>query len=279
MSPLETKKRREPRKPIKALLRPSNHGSTSHLLSPNPLVKWTLEEPHQGRSYRTLFEALARIDIIGLRGISLPQPNRTPILPHFITDLPAGRLQQDHCNYAKVVSVADDPATFGQSPALRTRNRDRKPQKPSLVETRRYRPKFGLQSRHSKRKEDLMASIAPIVSEDNADSSHIFLCWGRSSQCEIAAVEIPNTADDVTIWQLIRQEWYANRGTWRRYIPFFNVRQIEVVRVCRNSCSDMSICHGLTLTGLDRGTLTSQKVPSKIYRPFHRNVFYGTVER
>lgn len=235
MSLLETRKRREPRKPTKAFLRPSNHGSTSQLPNPNPLVKWTPEEPHQGRPYRTLYEALDRIDIIGLCGISLPYPSRTPILPHFVTHLPAGRLQQDHCDDAKVVSAARDPATFGQSPAPRTRNGDRRPQIPSPVERRRYRPEFVLQSRHSKRKEELMAQIAPIVSESNADSSHIFLCWGRSSHCEIAAVRIPNTADDVTIWQLIRQEWYASRGKWRRYIPFLNVRQIEVVRVCRNS--------------------------------------------
>ena len=209
----------------------------------------------------------------------LPRPNPTPILPYFITDLPARRLRQDHCDHAKAVSAAGNPAPFGQSPALRTTNGDRMPQTAPHVETRRFRPEFVLQSRHSERKEELMARIAPIVSESNADSSHIFLCWRRSSQCEIAAVRFPNTADDVPIWQLIRQEWYANRGKWRRYIPFLNVLQIEVVRVCRDSSSDMSICHSLTLTGFNCGTFTSQKLQSNICRPFYPNVFLGRVER
>ena len=231
MSLLKPREHREPRKPTKAFLRPANHDSPSHLSSPNPLVKWTLEEPRQARLYRTIYEALNDIDIIRPFQIFLPQFNPTPLLPHSITDLPARRPQYDHCDHAKVVSAAGAPAPFGQSRAPRTTNKDRMPQTAPQVAKRRFRPVPDLQSRHSKRKEELMAQIAPIVSESNADSSHIFMCWGRSSQCEIAAVRIPNATDDVTIWQLIRREWYANRGKWRRYVPFLSVRQVEIVRV------------------------------------------------
>jgi len=230
MGPLETRKRQEPQKPTKAFLRPSNHGGTSHISSTNPLVQWALEEPRQGRSYWTRYAVLDNIGMIRLIGTILPRPTPNPILPHFTTDLSAKRLQQDHREHAKVDS-ADDLSIFGQSPALRTIKGDGISQTASDMKPKCLQPETVRQSRHSKRKEELMLQIAPIVNESNAESSHIFLCWGRSSRCQIAAVRIPNAADDVTIWQLIRQEWYASRGKWRRYIPFLDVRQIEVVRV------------------------------------------------
>lgn len=138
---------------------------------------------------------------------------------------------QDHRVQAKVVSAAADPASFEQSPVLGTTNEATMSQTPH-VKTRRNLQDLDPGLRHSNRREELMSQIAPILSESNADSSHIFLCWGRSSHCKIVAARIPDSADDVTIWQLIRQEWYKSRGKWRRYIPFLNVRQIEVVRVC-----------------------------------------------
>jgi hypothetical protein len=80
-------------------------------------------------------------------------------------------------------------------------------------------------------KNEVRQVLEPILNGDKSDHSVIFLCWGKESRCRIIPITVTNSADDVTVWQKIRQEWYAYRGHWRKYIPFFNVSEEAIVEV------------------------------------------------
>lgn len=64
---------------------------------------------------------------------------------------------------------------------------------------------------HESRKKELLKLLEPVLGSDNSESSSIFLCWGKESRCHIVPVKIPDSADDVAIWQEIRRVWYAHR--------------------------------------------------------------------
>ncbi|PMD37950.1 hypothetical protein L207DRAFT_431552 [Hyaloscypha variabilis F] len=84
---------------------------------------------------------------------------------------------------------------------------------------------------HERRKRELLEILEPVLGSDDSDSSSIFLCWGKDNRCHIAPVKIPNSADDVTIWQEIRRLWYAHRGDWRKRLNLFGVREVRIVEI------------------------------------------------
>jgi hypothetical protein len=99
--------------------------------------------------------------------------------------------------------------------------------------------------RHERRKDILLDTLQPLLSANDSDTSSILLCWGKESSCHVAAVKIPNSADDVTVWREIRQAWYAIRGKWRKFLPLFDVRDVGIVEVRR--CK-VSVSWVVTLT-------------------------------
>jgi hypothetical protein len=58
---------------------------------------------------------------------------------------------------------------------------------------------------HKRRKKELQEILEPVLGSDDSDSSSIFLCWGKDNRCHVVPVKIPNSADDVTVWQEIRR--------------------------------------------------------------------------
>ncbi|PMD52179.1 uncharacterized protein K444DRAFT_709177 [Hyaloscypha bicolor E] len=84
---------------------------------------------------------------------------------------------------------------------------------------------------HERRKRELLEILEPVLGSDDSDSSSIFLCWGKDNRCHIVPVKIPNSADDVTVWQEIRRVWYAHRGGWRKRLNLFGVREVGIVEI------------------------------------------------
>ena len=84
---------------------------------------------------------------------------------------------------------------------------------------------------HESRKKELFKLLEPVLGSDNSDSSSVLLCWGKESRCHIVPVKIPDSADDVAIWQEIRRVWYTHRGGWRARLGLFSVRKVDIVNV------------------------------------------------
>ena len=83
---------------------------------------------------------------------------------------------------------------------------------------------------HSNRKDELKTVLNPILAD--GVNHLVILCWGDKDCCHIVPVNIGNEADEVNAWESIREAWYERRGNWRKYIPFYGVRQVDVVEVC-----------------------------------------------
>ena len=82
---------------------------------------------------------------------------------------------------------------------------------------------------HNSRKESLTKMLLPLLG-DGADT-FILLCWGGEHECSITPVPITNSIDETVIWEDIRQVWYSRRGWWRRYVPCFGVKRVDIVEV------------------------------------------------
>ncbi|RAK90091.1 hypothetical protein BO79DRAFT_227041 [Aspergillus costaricaensis CBS 115574] len=59
----------------------------------------------------------------------------------------------------------------------------------------------------------------------------IFICWGRKERCQIVPVVITDPTDEVTAWQAVSREFYAQRGVWAKYLPWFCVNKVEIVDI------------------------------------------------
>lgn len=91
---------------------------------------------------------------------------------------------------------------------------------------RRYDP----YSRNNEiRRKELGDFFKPMFEKD---SPVIFICWGRKERCQIVPVVITDPTDEVTAWQAISREFYAQRGVWAKYLPWFCVNKVEIVDVC-----------------------------------------------
>lgn len=82
---------------------------------------------------------------------------------------------------------------------------------------------------HNGRKESLAKMLLPLLGDDA--ETFILLCWGREHECSITPVPISNPIDEAVIWRDIRQIWYSRRGWWRRYVPCFGVKRVDIVEV------------------------------------------------
>lgn len=85
--------------------------------------------------------------------------------------------------------------------------------------------------RRSQRREKLLSLLKPIGSDQDIESSWVFLCWGKKTECTIMPVRIPNSTSEVEAWKLINKAWYSSRGKWRRSFSMLDVQKIEVVKV------------------------------------------------
>lgn len=85
---------------------------------------------------------------------------------------------------------------------------------------------------HERREKELMKILDAFFGLDDTHSS-ILVCWGKEESCRFIPVKIPNSADDVTVWQEIHRRWYAHRGWWRKYLPLFGIKKVEIVEVRR----------------------------------------------
>ena len=95
------------------------------------------------------------------------------------------------------------------------------------------------EERHNTRKMEILETLAPLINSDQADYSFVLLCWGKPNHCHIIPVKVPNSTDNMTVWQEIRRGWYASRGGRRTYMPLLDVRQVRIVDVspARNDCN------------------------------------------
>jgi hypothetical protein len=88
-------------------------------------------------------------------------------------------------------------------------------------------------AKHEKRKKEILEILEPILNGEDLHSYSILLCWGKRSHCQILPVKIAHSADDVDVWQEVRRTWYAHKGDWRRLLPFFGIREVNIVDVRR----------------------------------------------
>lgn len=111
--------------------------------------------------------------------------------------------------------------------------------------------------RHRQRKQCLLAPLKSLFDICDSENSFVLICRGSRHRCRIRPVKIPNSADDMTKWQSIRNAWYEDRGQWRKFIRFFDVKQVSHVKVRHRPIRKMVFLNSqykVLLAGLDRDT-------------------------
>lgn len=91
-------------------------------------------------------------------------------------------------------------------------------------------PFVNTEDSHQRRNSELGEALEPMLGDGKVAS--VLLCWGERHRCHIIPVNIANSADEAAAWGEIHEAWYTYRGHWRRYLPFFGVRQVDIVEVC-----------------------------------------------
>ena len=218
--------------PSQAILRPVDDGDTALQNRPTIVPNGEQEEFSRipGVENWNMPGTLAGSGLMKLVEYFLRQPNHSLPLPlftrpHSLNDLRQnGHSNGQHSNFGNL-TVQDSSASW------KTRNTNTPHRRTSRPVRKHQRWKDLPRAGHERQKANLMAQLHPIVQESNSDCSHLLLCWGRKNQCKILAIKIPNSADDVAIWQMIRQAWYRHRGRWRRCIPALDVQRVDVVKV------------------------------------------------
>jgi hypothetical protein len=66
-------------------------------------------------------------------------------------------------------------------------------------------------------------------------SAVVLLCWGKKTSCSIMPVPVAHPEDEVATWTESNNAWYARRGGWRKKLPGFGIRSVEIVEVCPNT--------------------------------------------
>ncbi|OJI83167.1 hypothetical protein ASPTUDRAFT_57124 [Aspergillus tubingensis CBS 134.48] len=107
---------------------------------------------------------------------------------------------------------------------------------------RRYDP---YSRNHEIRRKELGDFFKPMFEKD---SPVIFICWGRKERCQIVPVVITDPTDEVTAWQAISREFYAQRGVWAKYLPWFCVNKVEIVDI---SIAGPKLASGRRSTGIE----------------------------
>ena len=88
---------------------------------------------------------------------------------------------------------------------------------------------------HEERIKELLGVLSPLDPQGDR-SSTILIAWGEPDNCRVLPVKISHGADDVQMWEHIRNAYYSHRGKWREKLPCFGVKQVAVAKV-RNSKS------------------------------------------
>lgn len=86
-------------------------------------------------------------------------------------------------------------------------------------------------TRHKQQVQKITNLLSSILGDQCGDCSHVFICWGTRSRCKILAVKVPVGEDEVAIWRTISEAWYAERGRWRKHLPFFGVKDVIPLQV------------------------------------------------
>ena len=103
--------------------------------------------------------------------------------------------------------------------------------KPARNSRRNIGVKSPTRTKHEERKKEVLDVLTPILAGEGMNTASILLCYDRGHHCQIFPVKVPHSADKVAVWQQIRREWYEKRGSWRKMIPFFGVKEVSVVDV------------------------------------------------
>ncbi|KAL3484083.1 hypothetical protein BJX62DRAFT_244282 [Aspergillus germanicus] len=86
-----------------------------------------------------------------------------------------------------------------------------------------------LREGHRKRIEALIKELEPLSSEHG--SAVVLLCWGEKTSCSIMPVPVAHPEDEVATWTELNNAWYARRGDWRRKLPGFGIKSVDIVEI------------------------------------------------
>lgn len=72
----------------------------------------------------------------------------------------------------------------------------------------------------------------PLTNESEHSDGFVFLCWGDATSCRIQGVKhFQHDMDDVLFWKKLNTAWFQARGEWRRKIPWYGIRNVQVADV------------------------------------------------
>lgn len=64
----------------------------------------------------------------------------------------------------------------------------------------------------------------------------LFICWESSiNDQRVVLVPVKDPKDEKKIYEDMRQKLYESCGWWWKYIPFYGVRRLEEIEVCKRS--------------------------------------------
>ncbi len=94
------------------------------------------------------------------------------------------------------------------------------------------------------RREKIGEILGPIMNP-GPGKGVVLLCWGPPNSCQILPIAVEEMSEGVELWDRLQKGWYQARGSWRKRMPYWQVKRVEKVKVSDKRCFRDSI---LTLT-------------------------------
>jgi len=88
----------------------------------------------------------------------------------------------------------------------------------------------GIDTRNKKRREQIGEILGPIMNP-NSGKAIVLLCWGTPDNCQILPITVDETPEGVELWNTLQRGWYQARGSWRKRMPYWQVKRVEEVKV------------------------------------------------
>ncbi|KAK8137212.1 hypothetical protein PG984_005152 [Apiospora sp. TS-2023a] len=125
-------------------------------------------------------------------------------------------------------AMAGTEVAVGLTTGTDVQENDDEPVKPARRRHIRMSATSNKETEHLSRVNRIKELLEPLT---RPDKSAVLLCWGKEDCAFITPTHIHDASDQQGQWEEVRRAWYANRKSWKRWIPYYGILSVEVVEI------------------------------------------------
>ncbi|KAK7953034.1 hypothetical protein PG988_013728 [Apiospora saccharicola] len=125
-------------------------------------------------------------------------------------------------------AMASSEVSVGVTKGTDVQEDDNEPIKPARRRNIRMSATSNKETEHLSRVKRINERLDPLT---RPDKSAVLLCWGMEDCAFITPALIHDASDQQGQWEEVRRAWYANRKSWKRWIPYYGIISVEIVEI------------------------------------------------